>query len=317
MLLSLTRFEEEMSFDSTIADLEDPAKRITSEQLTSLSNLDEDERRRFAEVWPELAQGRRLNVLRAMTDIAQDNVELNFDAVYKLALTDEDYEVRGAALRGLFEYEGHDLIRTLVNLLREDEDPGVRREAAIALGRYAMAGELGNLDQPDTDVVREALIESVEDELEDEVVRASAIEAVGVLSGEETENLIESIFREDSIWLRVGAVDAMGRSANESWLPLVIGEMESESPEMRHAAAFAAGEIGAELAIQPLRKLAINDGDREVQVAAIRGLGEIGGATAVVALKSILYEGDDDLREAVEEAIAEAEFYDDPLNPAR
>jgi HEAT repeat protein len=306
-----------MSFDSTIDDLADPAKRITSEQLTSLSSLDESERRRLAELWPQLEDSRRLNVITAMSDIAQDNVELNFDAVYKLALTDADYEVRGAGLRGLFEYEGRDLIRTLINLLREDEDPGVRREAAIALGRYAMAGELGHLGDSDTDDVREALIESVEDEMEDEVVRASAIEAVGVLSGEDTENLIESIFREESMWLKVGAVDAMGRSANEVWLPTVIDELASEAPEMRHAAAFAAGEIGAEDAIQPLRKLAITDPDREVQLAAIRGLGEIGGATAVVALKSILYEGDDDLREAVEEAISEAEFYDDPLNPTR
>jgi HEAT repeat protein len=306
-----------MTFDSTIDDLTDPAKRITSEQLTSLSSLDEAERRRLAELWPQLEPARRLNLVTAMTDIAQDNVELNFDAVYKLALTDEEYELRGAGLRGLFEYEGRDIIRTLIKLLREDEDPGVRREAAIALGRYAMAGELGSLGESDTWEVRDALIESVEDEMEDEVVRASAIEAVGVISGEETENLIESIFREESMWLKVGAVDAMGRSANEVWLPTVIDEMESEAPEMRHAAAFAAGEIGADEAIEPLRRLAITDPDREVQLAAVRGLGEIGGATATVALKSILYEGSDDLREAVEEAISEAEFYDDPLNPVR
>jgi HEAT repeat protein len=306
-----------MSFDSTLDDLADPAKRITSEQLTSLSHLEEDERGRLAELWPELPQSRRFSVITAMADLAQDNVELNFDAVYKLALVDDDYEVRGAALRGLYEYEGRDLIRTLINLLREDENPGVRREAAIALGRYAMAGELGHLAVSDTDEVRDALIESVEDEMEDEVVRASAIEAVGVLSGEETENLIESIFREESMWLKVGAVDAMGRSANDSWLPIVIDEMDSEAPEMRHAAAFAAGEIGAEEAIQPLKRLAITDTDREVQLAAVRGIGEIGGPAATVALKSILYEGDDDLREAVEEAIAEAEFYDDPLNPMR
>jgi HEAT repeat protein len=86
---------------------------------------------------------------------------------------------------------------------------------------------------------------------------------------------------------------------------------------MRHAAAFAAGGIGAEEAIQPLRRLAITDPDREVQLAAIRGLAEIGGAAAAVALKSVLYEGSDDLREALEEAISEAEFYDDPLNFAR
>jgi len=304
-----------MSFDSTLDDLGDPAKRNTSEQLTSLSSLDNDERERLVEVWEDMEVSRRLSVLNAMTEMAQDNVELNFDAVYKLALADPEQEVRCAGLRGLFEYEGRDLIGTLTILLREDEDPHVRREAAIALGRYAMAAELGQLVGSDADVIRDALIESAEDELEDEVVRASAIEAVGCLSGEDTENLIESIFREESMWLKVGAVDAMGRSANQTWLPIVISEMENEAPEMRHAAAFAAGEIGAEEAIQPLKRLAISDVDREVQLAAIRGLGEIGGPAAAVALKSILYEGDDELREAVEEAISEAEFYDDPLNP--
>lgn len=304
-----------MSFESTLDDLGDPAKRITSEQLTSLSSLDDDERRRLSALWPEMQLSRRLNVLNAMIDMAQDNVELNFDAVFKLALTDESQEVRGTGLRGLYEYEGRDLIRVLIDLLREDEAAAVRREAAIALGRYAMAAELGQLADADAAAVRDALFESAEDEMEDELVRASAIEAVGVFSGEETENLIESIFREESMWLKVGAVDAMGRSANESWLPIVIEEMANESPEMRHAAAFAAGEIGAEEAITPLKRLAIQDSDREVQLAAIRGLGEIGGPAAAVALKSILYEGDDDLRDAVEEALSEAEFYDDPLNP--
>lgn len=304
-----------MSFETTLDDLSDPAKRITSEQLTSLSQLDDDERRQLAELWPRMEVTRRLSVLGAMTDMAQDNVELNFDSVFKLALSDEEAEVRATSLRGLYEYEGRDLLRPLIELLREDEDTAVRREAAIALGRYAMAAELGHLAESDLDVVRDALFESAEDEMEDELVRARAIEAVGVISGEETENLIESIFREESLWLKVGAVDAMGRSASEIWLPTLIEEMENPAPEMRHAAAYAAGEIGSEEAIQPLRGLAIHDPDREVQLAAIHGLGEIGGPAAVVALKSVLYEGDDELREPVQEAITEAEFYDEPLTP--
>jgi HEAT repeat protein len=91
--------------------------------------------------------------------------------------------------------------------------------------------------------------------------------------------------------------------------------MENRAPEMRHAAAFAAGEIGDEQAIQPLKRAAINDPDREVQLAAIRSLGEIGGGPARVALQAVLYEGDDSLREAVEEALTEIAFNDDPLLP--
>ena len=57
------------------------------------------------------------------------------------------------------------------------------------------------------------------------------------------------------------------------------------------------------------------DPDREVQLAAIHALGEIGGTGRKVALKAMLYEGDDELREAVQEAMAEIEFNEDPLRP--
>jgi HEAT repeat protein len=157
------------------------------------------------------------------------------------------------------------------------------------------------------------LMESAEDLEEDDRVRGRAIEALGAISGEETENLIESIYGEDSLWLKVGAVDAMGRSCSESWLPLILHEMENRAPEMRHAAAFAAGEIGNEGAIGPLKRMAVLDPDREVQMAAIHSLGEIGGAQARVALKAILYEGDEALEEAVQEAMSEIEFNEDPM----
>ncbi len=304
-----------MSFESTLAELPDPAKRIASEELTSLSHLETDERRQLTEIWPEIEVTRRLSMLSAMTDMAQDNVELNFDAVFKLALDDEDPEVRIAGLLGLFEYEGSDLIRVLIRLLRDDEEYTVRREAAIALGRYAMAAELGHLSESDAEDIRSVLIESTEDDMDDELVRARAMEAVGAFSGEEIDNLIESIYRDDSIYMKVGAVDAMGRSANEQWLPMLLEEVENPAPEMRHAAAYALGQVGSEQAIQPLKRMAIMDPDREVQLAAVRALGEIGGQVSIVALKSILYEGDDDLRDVVQEAIVEAQFYDEPLSP--
>src|SRR5690606_9234542 len=160
---------------------------------------------------------------------------------------------------------------------------------------------------------RNALIECAEDTEEDERVRARAIEALGAMSGEDTANLIESIYAEESLWLKVGAIDAMGRTCDSVWLPIILRESENRAPEMRHAAAFAAGEIGEEAAVPQLRRMAIEDPDREVQLAAIRSLGVIGGAQARVALQGILYEGDDALREAVEEAMAEIDFGDDPL----
>lgn len=295
--------------------LADPDERPTATQLSRLSDLDAEDVRGLTDVWTDMAPSRRLNIVMEITELAVDNVDLNFNQVFKVALSDEEGQVRAAALRGLYEYEKRDLIPELARLLREDPDTEVRREAAIALGRYALEAELGNLRDSDASMIREALIESAEDTEEDERVRARAIEALGAISGEETENLIESIYDEDSLWLKVGAVDAMGRSCNEIWLPVVLREMENRAPEMRHAAAFAAGQIAEELAIEPLKRAAVQDPDREVQLAAIHALGEIAGARARVALQSILYEGDDSLHEAVQEALTEVAFNENPLQP--
>ena len=303
-----------MSFESDLDDLSDASKRPSARLLAGLSHLDTDDAARLADAWPAITAERRFVIVSELIDLTEDNVDLNFDAVFKTALTDEWGEVRATAIRGLSEYEGRDLIRQLVDLLRNDPDTGVRREGAIALGRFAVAAELGYLDEGDAAAVRASLIDSAEDVEEDERVRARAIEALGAISGEETDNLIESIYEEESFWLKVGAVDAMGRSCNEAWLPFVLSELESRAPEMRHAAAFAAGEIGDEEAVAPLGQLAIEDPDREVQLAAIHALGEIGGNRARVALQGVLFQGDDDLRDAVAEAIGELAFHDDPLS---
>jgi HEAT repeat protein len=304
-----------MTLESFIEALSDHEQRPSATQLARLSDLTPELKAELSQAWADMLPSRRMAIVTDLTDLAQDNIDLNFDDVFKLALHDDDGLVRAAALRGLAEYEGRDLIPELAVLLREDPETAVRRESAISLGRYAVEAELGNLRGSDSEAIRDVLIESAEDTEEDERVRARAIEALGAISGEETENLIESIYKEESLWLRVGAVDAMGRSCNQTWLPTVLQEMENRAPEMRHAAAFAAGEIGDEQAIEPLRRAAVEDPDREVQLAAIHALGEIGGSRARVALQSVLYQGDDSLREAVEEALAEIAFSENPLMP--
>lgn len=302
-----------MSFESDLADLGDLNKRPTATQLVNFSELDDIELARFADAWSDIDGSRRYLIITELTELAADNVDLNFDAIYKIALRDEEPELRTAALRGLHEYEERDLIGVLADVLRNDPEAMVRREAAVALGRYALAAELGRLVEADAAVVREVLFESAEDLDEDEDVRARSIEALGAISGEETENLIESIYEEDSMWLKIGAVDAMGRSCSPVWIPLILREMENPAPEMRHAAAFAAGEIGETETVEQLKRMAVMDPDREVQLSAVHSLGEIGGMQAKVALKAILFEGEESLEEAVQEAMSEIEFNEDPL----
>lgn len=300
-----------MSLQEVLQGLADPDRRPTNKQLTELSDLDEDGAAEVIDALQYLSAGRRHSFLLQLADLAQDNIDVNYDAIFKAHLPDQDPTIRAAALQGLAEYEGRDLIPALADLLRKDEYAEVRREAAISLGRFALAVELGYLRESEGADIREVLIESATDIDEDDLVRARAVEALGALSGDETENLIESVYHEESPWLKIGAVDAMGRSCNEIWLPTVLSEMSSPSPEMRHAAAFAAGQIGEDEAIEPLKRLAIIDQVRDVQLAAIHALSEIGSPLARVALKSILFEGDDDLHEVIQETLTELSLRDD------
>ncbi len=304
-----------MSFESCLSSLLDPNAKVRASQLVDLTDISGGELGDLAAAWPQIEPDRRLSVINELADLAEDNVELNFDAVYKNALSDSEPDVRAAAIGALVEYEGSDLIPVLIEMLRSDPAADVRAEAAIGLGRFALAAEFDRLEPSDADAVRLALSDSSTDMGEDEAVRARAIEALGAISGDETRELIESVYDEGTLELRIGAVDAMGRSCDEAWLPIVLQEMASDSAEMRFAAAFAAGSIGDEGAVPSLSDMAAQDPDHEVQVAAVRALGEIGGRTASVALKNLLYEGDDTLQEAIEEAMADISFADDPLRP--
>jgi HEAT repeat protein len=116
--------------------------------------------------------------------------------------------------------------------------------------------------------------------------------------------------------MQISAVHAMGRSADPEWLPTIIEEMHSDDGEMRFEAAVAAGSIADEEAIADLAELA-DDDDAEVQEAAIGALGEIGGPSARAALHQIAADSKDDrVLEAVSEALAQADFIDDPMGIA-
>ena len=215
-----------MSLEAYLQELSDPQRPLVVSKLTNLSNLRPDELPFFRSAWAATGQERRRQVVGQLSDLAEDNVELNFDEVFLVGLADPDAEVRLASVRALWEHEGRGLIATLLALMRSDADAQVRAEAALALGRYVVRAAFDELRSTDARAVDEALRDVIADRGEVAEVRARAVESLGARNQPWVAPIIEEAYASPERRLRLSAVHAMGRSCDRRWLPAVLKELE-------------------------------------------------------------------------------------------
>lgn len=293
-------------FEELLQQIGDTSNRLSISSLYGLSRMDREEILLFQKAWPSIAVERRRQIINFLVEIAEGSFEVNFDPIFRFCLSDEDEQVRRAAIEGLWEDDDPALINPLIKLLRDDPSIIVRAEAATSLGRYVLLGELDKIKAKYFAQVQKALLETIRSPSEDLEVRRRAIESIAYSSEEEVRGIIEAAYYDEDERMRLSAVFAMGRSADPYWSDLVIKELESAKPEMRYEAAVACGELRLLEAIPRLAEL-VNDPDREVLEAAIWALGQIGGHESRRILYKCYREDDEFLCEAVDEALENLE----------
>jgi HEAT repeat protein len=281
-------------------------------QVSRLAELSSDELRDFRGRWSTLPLTRRLAILTLASQLAENDIHLDFGPVLKLCLSDSDGGVRAAAIDGLWEDEEFRTGDLLAKILRGDPDERARSAAAVGLARFALMAEVGSLYPPTAVRVRTALLEAVHDRREQREVRRRSVEAVGAFSDSEIANLIDETYADPDAKFRASALYAMGRNADERWWPTVLRELESENAEIRFEAARAAGAIGSVRAVVPLINL-LDDPDLEVRLAAVGALGEIGGEVSRKALERCTRSDEAAMRSAATDALAEIDLEVDPL----
>jgi HEAT repeat protein len=282
-------------------------------QASHLAGLSASEIAEAQFAWAGLPPERRRAIVALAVQLAENDVQLDFSTFFKACLKDTDAAVRAKAVEGLWEDEEFRTADLLAVLLRSDNDEAVRIAASLALARFAVMAEVGTLYAPSADRVRQALVESIQDPVETIEVRRRSLEAVGALSGDDIVDLIDMGYRDPSEKMRASAVYAMGRNADDRWLPTILHELESESAEMRYEAARAAGALGNQRAVVPLIAI-LDDDDSEVRLAAIGALGEIGGDVARKALEQCARDKDPAVREAAADAMSVLDLAGDPLS---
>ncbi|MBM3926109.1 MAG: HEAT repeat domain-containing protein [SAR202 cluster bacterium] len=280
--------------------------------LYELSNLTSDQVEQFGSTWSEVTPQRRLAIVDRLVSLAQDSAELDFSVVLRRCIEDEEEEVRRRAIEGLWEYEERQLIPVLCRTLQGDSSTKVRATAAMGLGKFASLAEEGKLLRRDGQRIQECLMKSLVNQKEEMEVRRRALESVAVFSANGIADHIKKAYNSSSLELRCSAIYAMGKTGEPLWLSILVKELKSSTAALRYEASSACGELGEEDAIPHLIPL-IGDDDLQVQLAAIRAIGSIGGPLAKKALRRCLKSGDPAVEDAAREYLEMAETMEDPL----
>jgi HEAT repeat protein len=293
--------------------LSDPALPVSDASLEMLSDLDAPRRRAFQAAWATWAPVRKIEVLEHLGRLANEDIELDFHRIDRLALADADAGVRRQAILNLWECEESSLGQRLAALLVADASADVRAAAAAALGRFVYLGEVEEIDAQLHRQVEDRLLVAQRGDPED-AIRLRSLESLGYSSRPEVPALIEAAYNSgDERQIQAG-LKAMAHSANPVWEEYVLKNLHHAAPGIRAEATRAAGELEIRESADDLIELT-EDAIDLVRQAAIWSLAQIGGDDAAQALTRLLDHTDNEDEAALlEDALDYIAFVDGTRN---
>ncbi|MCB9593617.1 MAG: HEAT repeat domain-containing protein [Sandaracinaceae bacterium] len=183
-------------------------------------------------------------------------------------LSSPDASRRREVVEQLSSYPAAEVRDPLLGAL-EDEDPGVRAQAAEAVGRVRLREAvpllLDWLDDPDADV------------------RAAASRALGSIGEEQAVPRLVRVLGDRQAEVRRAGVAALAGIGGESVVVPLLGRLDDVDARVRADAATVLGHLGDTRAAVPLVGRARDDAP-EVRTAVYSALGDLGDARAVPAL---------------------------------
>jgi HEAT repeat protein len=304
------------TLEERLLPLGELGRPLAHADLKILSALGPEGMRVFWLAWRQFSAERRHELVQALDELGEDNLDLDFRPVLRACLSDDDPEVRTAAIRGLWEDESERTMDRLITLL--DDDAGiVRAAAAVALAPFAQRAELGELPAPAAQRILSALLGAATDPEQPLEVRRRAIEGLGYFAASrEAQTEIGRAYAHSEVTMRESAILAMGRSMRPTWFPYIERELKSPSPALRYEAARAVGELADDgRPLLPALLPLVDDDDTEISLAAIWALGQIGGSNAKRLLERLARSKDVTRRQAANDALEELSLEDaDPFH---
>lgn len=304
--------KKNVSIQQVLTALLDTSTPFPPTYLHQFSDLEGSNLEALRSIWPQINPQRRYNLLEDLEELAEADTLVSFDNVARLGLDDPDPRVRTVAVRLLWEDEDPRLVPVFLRILQQDANIDARAAAATALGLFIYLGELEELDEKILHQVEDRLIEVMRGS-DDTLVRRRALESLGFSGRDEVAPLIRQAYDSgDPDWMS-SALFAMGRSADQVWVPEIKRTLRHPKANVQLEAVRAAGELAIETARRTLLDMLEEEAqDSEVRPAVIWSLSQIGGEEVRETLEQILEETDDEEEmDLVEKALDNLTFTED------
>ncbi|GAB6879668.1 HEAT repeat domain-containing protein [Halorubrum gandharaense] len=219
----------------------------------------------------------RKRAVEFLGELADEEDQGTIDVLLRAATTDEDEQVRGAAVDALDEV-GQAAVEQLLSELTggSSQEAGwvTARKFARALEsqrpelRMAAANALGRLGEPST---LPALVEALSDP--DPRVRLRACHACGTFADPRTVGpLVDRL--DDAPRVRRAAANALGGIATDQSLAPLIDLLDDSDESLRRIAASALGKANNPQPVEPLAR-ALSDESATVRNAAVYSVIEL------------------------------------------
>ncbi len=305
---------DELPFDEVLTALLDEDQILDPLYLYRLSDISQENLASLARIWGDIMIVRRRALIEDLEVLTDDNTLLSFEGVYRLALKDEDEQVRFFTTRAIEVFDTDDLIPYFLDVLEKEESVDLRAVTTSILGKYIYRGEL--------DKISAKLKKKIEDKLfailkssEPDDIRRRALEAISFSSRDEVrDHILLAYESDDEDWI-ASAIFAMGRSLDIEYGEMVCDRLDHTSPRVRLEAVRACGELTLEDALPII--LDLLDDLPAIREAAILALSQIGGEDAGPALQGLLDdEITDDEADLIQSALERLDFLEDGVDLA-
>jgi HEAT repeat protein len=309
---SLIAPQNETPFEEVLVALLDDDQILDPGYLYRMSDISQEDLKDLSRIWSEIHVERRRALIEDLEELSDDNNLLSFEGVFRLALQDEDSQVRFFTTRAIEIFDTDDLIPHFLDVLDQEESVDVRAVTTSVLGKYIYRGELDKIAEKTKKKIENKLLKILESNEPDEV-RRRALEAISYSSRQEVKEHILDAYKSGLEEWVASAIFAMGRSLDDEFGDMVCDQLGHTSPKVRLEAVRACGELTLEDALPIIMDLL--DDLPDIREAAIWSLSQIGGEDAGPALRGLLEdELSEEETELIQGALERLDFLDEGLD---